>query len=569
MSHVLGLQSDFCSLAQARTGTGKTLAFLIPVVQNLINHDPSLAVPTRSSHRRPQNGFGALVISPTRELAEQIATEARKLTQHTGIMVQTAVGGQSKRLGLRQIQNGCDLLVGCPGRLKDILSDPYCDVRAPGLSTFVLDEADRLLEQGFEPEIQAIQRFLPDKSKVPRQTLLFSATVPQEVMPIVRTTLNKDFQYITTVQKGEQPTHEKVPQKLVRVGGLEKQMTTLVELCLRQVHEGKKETPFKSIIFFPTVAEVRLASKVLIGYQRSHQGGENLVWPRSTRVIALHSQLAQYQRSENAASFKEADSAVLLATDVAARGMDFPNVTHVIQLGLPQAEEHYVHRIGRTARAGKTGEAWLLISDLERREVRNRLGKMPLTPDMSLSTPAMNTKRDSDHSDPFSANIHSKLLDVYKSVPEDDKSAAHISCLGVYQWLGDKNGLIEALNTRATDAWGMEPPPIASSLARKLGLLGAQGLRIDDRPPPRSMRDGGPPRRNSSWSTDRPRQSREYAPRSSSSREYEPRSNFGQDYSPRSSSSREYAPRSSSSREYSPRSGSSGSRRRATRPEPY
>lgn len=207
-------------LAQARTGTGKTLAFLIPVLQNIINYDPKLEKRGYRQPRTSPDDIRAIIISPTRELAEQIAVEAKKLTRNTGVIVQTAVGGTQKSLGLRAIKTqGCHIMVGTPGRINDILSDPYSQVRAPDLSAFVLDEADRLLDQGFAPEIEAIQKLLPDRKDVDRQTLLFSATVPTEVVQIVRQMAKPDFSFVRTVQEGEQQTHEKVPQKLaVKIG---------------------------------------------------------------------------------------------------------------------------------------------------------------------------------------------------------------------------------------------------------------------------------------------------------------------------------------------------------------
>ena len=447
-------------------------------MQNLIERNPDLEFMSRTPHRQRPSGFGALIISPTRELAEQIATEARKLTNKTGIKVRTAVGGVDKRRGLRQIQEGCDILVGTPGRLKDILSDPHSQVRAPALSTLVLDEADRLLEQGFELEIKAIQKLLPDKRSVPRQTLLFSATMPQEVMPIVNATLSHGYDFIRTVREGEQPTHESVPQKLGVFGGLQNQMTALVELCLNKIHDANRDRPFKAIIFFPAIWEVVLGSEVLKRYQRSAPKEQSLTWPRSTSIMALHSKLPQGVRTRAAESFKDAKSAVLLATDVAARGMDFPNVTHVIQIGLPQSEEHYIHRIGRTARAGKTGEAWLLIWDSERRELRNRLRRMPLQQDRSLSAFSGDAEGHSSLNLPFE-QIHEELCECYKSVPEEIKLNTYLSNLGVYSYLPDKQAVVKALNTRATEAWGAEPPPVNPSLARKLGLTRVRELRIE------------------------------------------------------------------------------------------
>ena len=185
-------------------------------IQNIISYDPKLETRSRLGRSESSTNIRAIVNFPTRELAEQIAVEARKATKDTGIIVQTAVGGSAKSFGLRKVKmEGCHILVGTPGRLEDILSDPYSQVRAPNLSAFVLDEADRLLDQGFEPEIQAIQDHLPNRREVDRQTLLFSATVPREVMNIVRRVMKPNFKFVRTVQEGEQQTHERVPQNLL------------------------------------------------------------------------------------------------------------------------------------------------------------------------------------------------------------------------------------------------------------------------------------------------------------------------------------------------------------------
>jgi ATP-dependent RNA helicase MSS116, mitochondrial len=208
------------SIAQARTGTGKTLGFLIPVVQNILNASPELASPPERYQRARASDIRGIIISPTRELAEQIAVEAKKITRSTGIKVQVAVGGNSKRQMLRQMQHeGCHLLVATPGRLTDLLTDPYSKVSAPNLSTLVLDEADRLLEQGFAEAIEEIKSLLPDIRQKDRQTLLFSATIPGEVMGLVRKTLKPGFQFVQTIREGEAATHEKIPQKIVQVAG--------------------------------------------------------------------------------------------------------------------------------------------------------------------------------------------------------------------------------------------------------------------------------------------------------------------------------------------------------------
>lgn len=465
----------FHSLAQARTGTGKTLAFLIPTLQNIINYDPSLE---QQGRRGSSTDIRAIIISPTRELAEQIAVEAKKLTRNTGVIVQTAVGGSSKAAGLRAIKmRGCHILVGTPGRLNDLLSDPYSQVRAPNLSALVLDEADRLLDQGFAPEIRSIQDLLPRRSEVDRQTLLYSATVPQEVMQIVRQTMKRNFKIVRTVQEGEAQTHERVAQKLVHVGGSENLMPALVELCQRELsHEGGR--PFKAIVYFGATAEVSLAAAIMRNLKSSGTSmfHEHPLSP--AKIIEMHAKLTQDQRTHAANAFRKATSAIMLSSDVTARGMDFPNVTHVLQMGLPPSEEQYVHRIGRTARAGQEGEGWLFINDLETREARFKLKGMPLQPDKSLETAKVDMSREAQLPEHAAATL-TQVGEATRMAPRALKVAAYMANLGLYNWVPDKQKVVDTMNNRARFGWGMEKPPnVSPGLAVKLGLRRVQGLEI-------------------------------------------------------------------------------------------
>ena len=423
----------------------------------------------------------AIIISPTRELAEQIAVEAKKATKDTGIIVQTAVGGSAKSFGLRKIKmEGCHILVGTPGRLKDILSDPYSQVRAPNLSAFVLDEADRLLDQGFEPEIQAIQDCLPDRSEVDRQTLLFSATVPREVMNIVRRTMKRDFKFVRTVQEGEQQTHERVTQKFVNVGGFENLMPALVELCKREM-EADPDRPFKAIVYFSATAEVALACSMLHNLRDPGQSIFHQHPLHPLRIIEMHAKLSQEGRTRAAESFRRAKSAIMMSSDVTARGMDFPNVTHVIQIGVPPNEEQYVHRIGRTARGDKTGEGWLLITNVESREIRKRLRNMPLVVDNTLETAKVDMKKDAQLPEHV-AKILTQVGNAAKMVPRQLKAAAYKADFGIYSW-AEGQQLVDALNDRVKYGWGMETPPaISRGLVSKLGFSRVRGINIGHDP---------------------------------------------------------------------------------------
>lgn len=484
------------SLAQARTGTGKTLAFLIPMVQNILSREPILADRNHRAYARADD-TQALIISPTRELAEQIAEAARRLVTNTKIQVRTAVGGTQKRIGLQRIQEGgCHILVGTPGRLIDILSDPASGVRLPKLNTLVLDEADRLLDDGFYPAIKEIGQHLPSTQSVDRQTLLYSATVPREVMGMVQETLKPNYKFIKTVKEGELQTHQKVAQKVVSVRAYQNALPALVELCSKALTEST-ETPFKAIVFFSATAEAALAYEVF----SCLRGGLSSNSPFSnTQIIQIHAKLSQRQRTYAAEAFRRATSSILFSSDVTARGMDFPNVTHVIQIGLPPTEEQYVHRLGRTARADRSGEGWLILPPHDADEARSKLRKMPLRVDKSLETATVDMTEQSEM--PASvAKILTEAGDACRRVPYHIKAAAYKSNLGLMSWMGDKQKIIDTLNERAIFGWGMETPPkVSPVLVSKLNLTRVRGLEIghdEERPPhfgsPDGRRDG--PRR--------------------------------------------------------------------------
>lgn len=402
------------------------------------------------------------------------------MVRSTGVIVQTAVGGSLKSAGLRRIQHeGCHILVGTPGRLKDILSDPYSQVRAPKLSAFVLDEADRLLDQGFAPDIEVIQDLLPRRSEVDRQTLLFSATVPREIMSIVRSTMKPNFKFVRTVQEGEQQTHEKVPQKAVNVGGLENHIPALLELCKREIAR-EDDMPFKAIVYFSATAEVALACSIFKNLQTpgADQTAQHPLYP--AQLIEMHGKLTQEQRTRAADRFRRAQSAIMFSSDVTARGMDFPNVTHVIQIGLPNDRDTYIHRIGRTARGDKKGEAWLLIAELEADECTRRLHALPIVMDTSLETAKVDMTQDAQLPADVAATL-TQALDAAKTVPIVRKSDAYQSGIGTYGWHPRKQVIIDSLNSRAKFLWGMETPPrLNATLVQKLGFSRVHGINLGD-----------------------------------------------------------------------------------------
>lgn len=461
-------------IAQAKTGTGKTLAFLLPILQNIISEDPSLGEYNRRKRTSPDD-IRAIIISPTRELAEQIAEEARRLVARTSVVVQVGVGGTQKRAMLQKTQReGCHILVGTPGRLNDLLSDETSGVDAPKLSCLVMDEADRLLDQGFSDEIREIQRQLPHIKDRDRQTLMFSATVPREVVHLVRQTLKPGFHFVKTVRDDEEPTHERVPQNVVHTNGLENMLPTLFELCEREVKSAIQNngSPFKVIVYFNSTAEVTLASEAFRNLR-----GSNRQHPLDpARVYEIHSKLTQGQRTKASDNFRHSKSGILFSSDVTARGMDFPNVTHVIQMGLPRERETYIHRIGRTARAGKAGQGWLIVSPLDSPDVRRRLSRLPLKNDTSLEIASIDMTKEGQVSEK-AANILSDMARAHQRVYPDVKQKSYMAFIGVFGWLSDKQFLIDSINNLATFGWGMkEPPKISPNSIQRLRLHSVRGL---------------------------------------------------------------------------------------------
>ncbi|KAG9388461.1 DEAD-domain-containing protein [Pyrenophora tritici-repentis] len=465
-------------IAQAKTGTGKTLGFLIPVIQRIIQADPSLADKPRGYKRAKADDIRAIVMSPTRELAEQIAVEAKKVTSGTGIIVQCAVGGTRKREMLVKTQReGCHLMIATPGRLYDILSDPYSGIKAPRLNAFVLDEADRLLDDGFTKEIDEIKKILPDPEEVERQNLMFSATIPRNVVDLVRRTMRPGFHFAKCVDENEEPTHERIPQKIVMLAGFENIIPTLYELVCKEQAEAQRggSRPFKAIVYFNSTAEVTLAASVFYKLNGGLKRGNSPLG--GLRNFEIHAKLSQAQRTRAADDFRTAKSGVLFSSDVTARGMDFPEVTHVIQIGLPRDRDSYIHRLGRTGRAGKEGEGWLFLTPFEKQEVRRRLRDLPLTDSTKeLNIAALDMSQESEIPEDIN-QILQQCVEAHKKVYPDQLDAAFRGLFGSYQWYGDKHGLVEGANRLAEFGWGMETPPPPPAAVFSGGRRGGGGGR--------------------------------------------------------------------------------------------
>ncbi len=442
------------SVAQAKTGTGKTLAFLVPIVQRIIAEQPELAKPARGGRARADD-IRAIILSPTRELAEQIGAEAMKLCRSTGVVVQTAVGGTQKNEMLRRTRfQGCHLMIATPGRLHDLLSDPTSGIAAPRLAALVLDEADRMLEHGFKMELEDILKYVPSRDEVPRQTLLYSATLPKNVVGLARQFVDPtNFEFVQTVKADEVPTHQKVPQFIVPCHGFENLPPTLLELVRRDIAAAKSDPskkPFKAIVFLPTTAAVVSYSYM---FRRIKYHDRSMPF-----ILDIHSKLTQHSRTRNADQFRNSDSAILFSSDVSARGMDFPNVTHVIQLHLPQDREIYIHRIGRTGRAGKEGVAYTLVSDVEIPSARNRLPGLPIQRCTDFENASIDVSQR-----PELPPLWQEIQEASQKIPHEVMNDTYRGFLGNAIRDVNRKDIINEVNNLAKYTWGLDGPPTASS----------------------------------------------------------------------------------------------------------
>lgn len=468
-------------IAQARTGTGKTLGFLIPTIQNILRKSPELSTRQRYSKARASD-IRAIIISPTRELAEQIAVEAEKLCHRTDLIVQVAVGGNSKRRMLTKTQReGCHLLVATPGRLMDLLTDDSSGVSAPNLTSLVLDEADRLLDDGFSRDIEEIVKILPDRRVVDRQTLLFSATVPKEVMHLVRKTLKSDFHFVQTVKEGELATHEKVPQNIIIAPGIENWMPVLVEISKKALIAqnesqntslSEQSKPYKAIVYFTSTAQVKLAYEIIAGLKPEVQGSRHPLYP--VQLFIINGTMTQEARTRAASNFRRCSSGMLFSTDVTARGMDFPGVSHVLQFGLPPNKEQYIHRVGRTGRGDNTGDGFIIIDKSNLETAKRMLRGLPITENKSIETAQVDMSSSAQIPESV-AGIFTQVAEATERSSRRSKEAAYKSSLNNLKT--DEQSLALARWTKY--GWGFdEPPPISSTLANKLGLRNRPGINI-------------------------------------------------------------------------------------------
>jgi ATP-dependent RNA helicase RhlE len=315
-------------IACAETGTGKTAAFLVPILQRFLHEAPPQPPRTR-----------ALILAPTRELAVQIEDQVQGLTYHTTISSVAVYGGVPMDIQERALRAGVDIVVATPGRLMDHMR--HESVNFAGLEVLVLDEADRMLDMGFWPDVQRILSALPPT----RQTLLFSATMPGEVLKLTKEFL-REPKYVQVGRRGGPA--QTISHAIQTVAKGEK--AEWLARWLRNEAEGPV------LVFCRTkIGADRLASSL------SRMG---------IRTAALHADRTQQQRMSAVEGFRTGDYPVLVATDVAARGLDIDGIAHVVNFEVPDTPEAYVHRVGRTGRAESTGSALTLVAPEEVRALR-------------------------------------------------------------------------------------------------------------------------------------------------------------------------------------------------------
>ncbi|KAF5396151.1 RNA helicase [Paragonimus heterotremus] len=319
-------------MACAKTGSGKTLAFIIPVVELMLQ----LGL-------QPRNGTGAIIISPTRELSLQTYSVLREVAQFTSLRIGLIMGGSNRQSEAQNLEKGVTILVATPGRLLDHLTNTKNFLRH-NLKALVIDEADRLLDIGFEVEMRHIIRLLPSV----RQTMLFSATLNEKTRHLAKDALKTDCVMIGLKREGD-ATVEGLEQGYV-VCSPDKRFCLLYTF-IKKNRQKKASFPilvlYNIMVFMSSCMEVKFYYELL-----------NFV---DTPVMAIHGRQKQAKRTSTFLNFINAESAVLLCTDVGARGLDIPKVDWILQYDPPDDAKEYIHRVGRTARAGSDGNALLVL----------------------------------------------------------------------------------------------------------------------------------------------------------------------------------------------------------------
>ncbi|RMH02898.1 MAG: DEAD/DEAH box helicase [Aquificota bacterium] len=308
---------DYDLMGQAATGTGKTAAFGIPIIERVSKEE----------------GLKALILTPTRELALQVKEQLYALSKYKGLRVYAFYGGTPVNKDVELLKRvEVNIVVATPGRLKDLIMRGLFNFER--LSFFVLDEVDRMLDMGFIEDIEWVVLQLPKE----RQTLFFSATIPKEVQELAVRLLRKDYKFVKVITEELKP---RIEERLIRLSSSSQKLSELEKLLREHLLE-------KTIVFVKTKKDAKELTEHL-----KHRG---------FNVVSLHGDMSQRQRETSLRLFKEGKVRIIVATDVASRGLDIKGVSLVINYHVPEDPEVYIHRIGRTGRVGSYGKAYSLVT---------------------------------------------------------------------------------------------------------------------------------------------------------------------------------------------------------------
>jgi len=313
-------------MACAQTGSGKTAAYLFPICAKMLKEGPPTV---RSRRAHPV----AMILAPTRELAMQISVEARKLVSRTGIRVVVVYGGADPKLQARELDRGCDIMVATPGRLLDFQNRGRLGLAL--VKYVVLDEADRMLDMGFEPQIRSILE--SEDMGHARETVMVSATFPREIQQLA-TQFLREYVFLAVGRVGS--TAESITQELLYVEEDEKKVA---------LHDLLQKLTGLVLVFVET--------------KRCADYLDEFLFRAGYSCTSIHGDRSQPEREAALKAFKSGQRPILVATDVAARGLDIPNVANIVNYDLPNCIDDYVHRIGRTGRIGKEGRAYSFLND--------------------------------------------------------------------------------------------------------------------------------------------------------------------------------------------------------------
>eukprot|EP00978_Attheya_sp_CCMP212_P047158 scaffold421244_cov58-Attheya_sp.AAC.3 len=430
-------------LARARTGTGKTIAFLAPSIERLVSDKNKIA----------SKGIQMLIMSPTRELATQIGDQAQALIQHHGpnpMSVYVMYGGVKIGRDIRALEKTAPtILVATPGRLLDHMEGRSSGISARQRQSFlnlvkdtsivVLDETDRLLDMGFRKDLHRILSFLPRKEK--RQTLLFSATLPPALKADMAKIMTEEFVEVDCIQQdadnNEESTHAHVEQTHVILPSMDQHVSSVLQIIFKAMESTADP---KIVVFFPATKLVAFYAALFV------HGLDTFVWE-------LHSRKSQPSRNRASKEFRESKRGILFTSDVSARGVDYPDVTHVIQFGTPESKEQYIHRLGRTGRAGK-------------KETKDML-EAPLDPEIQ------------EKMDAIKARIRSGDAILTTSAQQ-----GYQAFLGYYLSnmkrlrINSKQVLVQYANEFAALTGLRDTPLLEKRLVGKMGLSGVNGVNI-------------------------------------------------------------------------------------------